>query len=181
MMSAGLATASRSPLPCSNQMKRSMLGAYCTTWSQQKPTASLFGKMVVGSSWWNVLPPSVEYAANQFEETKTTPPPLAPLGSAVPLWPMPQSLLRRKLIAGGSPMGAFWGAVTLLVGVTGTNVPVGTVQPGGLTSPSKAGAWCGNGAPVTVPEITVVVLTVRDPGAAGGTERLAFTVKHCFW
>src|ERR1017187_6152018 len=97
MICAGLAVAIRMPLPCSNQIKRSMLGTYWTIWSQQNPTASA-GKIVVGSNFVNVLPPSVEYAANQFEVTNTTPPPLAPLGSATVLWPIPHRHRRRIIV-----------------------------------------------------------------------------------
>jgi hypothetical protein len=51
------------------------------TWSQQNPTASL-GNIVVGSRILKVLPPSVEKPILQFADTKITPLPLAPLGSA---------------------------------------------------------------------------------------------------
>jgi hypothetical protein len=91
-------------------MKRSIEGAYWTTWSQQNPTAS-FGKIVVGSRILNVLPPSVENATRQLAETKITPLPLAPLGSAhiaaeSPLHPcpapvMPTGLFVWNLTAGG--------------------------------------------------------------------------------
>jgi hypothetical protein len=47
-------------LNCISQMKRSMLGAYWTIWSQQKPPSAVLSKTVVGSSDLNVLPASVE-------------------------------------------------------------------------------------------------------------------------
>src|SRR5216683_2387876 len=57
------------------------------TWSQQRPPSLLFGKIVVGSSWRNVLPPSIDREAyvlplaNTVSGPPNTFPPLAPLGS----------------------------------------------------------------------------------------------------
>src|SRR5215467_2614966 len=129
----------RTPLPCSSQMKRSMLGAYCTIWSQQKPTAS-GGKMAVGFNCVNAVPPLVENAASQFAEAKITPPPLAlPLGSAILPPPTLRLSLLTKLMAGGSPIGAF--SVPVLVGVRfpGTIGPRGTVHSERFTSFSNFG------------------------------------------
>src|SRR5438128_2257509 len=123
-----------------------MLGTYCTIWSQQNPISSL-GKIVVGFLCLNVLPPSVEYAAVQFAVTKTTPPPVAPLGSTAPLllaWPFappemsPNPLLTLNTTAGGSPNGAGCTCVFVGVGVPGTTGAVGTGGPPGLTSGPKS-------------------------------------------
>src|SRR5260370_42020624 len=64
---SGLAAAIRSRflplepvLNCISQMKRSMLGIYCTIWSQQKPPSAVLSNTVVGSRVVKVLPPSKE-------------------------------------------------------------------------------------------------------------------------
>ena len=89
----------------------------------------------------------------QFAETRITPPPLAPLGSAQaadesPLqpWPapvMPTGLLALNVIAGGSPTGAGMGSVPLGVGVPGTNCVFGTTGAAWFTSLSMRGGWGG--------------------------------------
>src|ERR1051326_753223 len=123
-------------------MKRSILDAYCTIWSQQNPMGVL-GKMLVGFNCVNAFPPLVEKAANELAEANTMPPPFAlPLGSAIVLPLKLRLSLLTKLIAGGSPIGAF--SVPVLVGVrlTGTNGPRGTVHSERLTSISNVG-FCG--------------------------------------
>src|SRR6266480_5282908 len=160
MMLAGLAEARRYPLlplPWSNQMNRSMLGTYCTIWSQQKPTSS-FGKIVVGFNCVKVVPPSVEKAAVQFAVTKITPPPLAPLGSAglspvAMLEVRPNALFARNTMGTGAlgartcPKEAICTLVLSAVGVPGTNGAVGTGGAAGLTCSSKLGGTGGNGGP----------------------------------
>jgi len=61
--------------------------------------------------------------------TKTTPPPLAPLGSEMVLLLIPNPLLAIKTIAGGSPKGAGNTPVLVGVGVPGTKGAVGTGGP----------------------------------------------------
>src|SRR5215831_7232755 len=129
-------------------MKRSIEGAYWMIWSQQNPTASL-GNIVVGSRILKVLPPSVEKATLQLAETKITPLPLAPLGSAhaaaaSPLHPSPAPLIPTELflsnlIAGGSPMGAGMASVPVGVRAPGTAGFVGTGGAPSLTSLSMRG------------------------------------------
>jgi hypothetical protein len=180
-------------------MKRSMLGTYCTIWSQQNPTASL-GKIVVGSNVVKLLPLFVEYAASQFAVTKMTPLPVAaPLGSAqeegwvpgkqlMPADVSPSPWFTSKVTGGSGadwPVGALtpgadgaWDAnVPDAVGVPETNGPVGTGGPGSLTSFVMLGGWCVKGAPVTEFEPTVTVPTVSEPGEAGGTFTNLFTAK----
>ena len=41
-------------------------------WSQQKPPASVFGKMVVGSSRFHVAPPSLLTSHDQLNDIITT-------------------------------------------------------------------------------------------------------------
>src|SRR5580704_8780212 len=64
---SGLAAAMRSRflplepvLNCISQMNRSMLGTYCTIWSQQNPPSAVLSKTVVGSSVVKVPPASNE-------------------------------------------------------------------------------------------------------------------------
>ena len=63
-------------------MNRSMLGAYWTIWSQQKPPSAVLSKIVVGSNDLNVLPASVEYDTYRLAVAMTTLPLSAPLMSA---------------------------------------------------------------------------------------------------
>src|SRR4249919_2133537 len=160
-------------------MKRSMLGAYWTIWSQQKPIASL-GKTVVGFTWANVAPPSFEYAANQFAETKTTPASfVAPLGSAIVLPLIPSPLFTWNVTSGGSPSLAFWIDVVAGGVAPATNLPLGTVQREPFTSFSKRGERAGNGAPPTSCAASVVSRTGARPGAAGGRTTSSGTTKAC--
>src|ERR1700730_4282914 len=167
-------------------MKRSMLGTYWTIWSQQNPTASL-GNIVAGFKYVNVFPPSVEYATPAFAVIKTTPPPLAPLGSALsptlPPMPMlnPRWLFTRNVTLFGSPMGAFSAEVPNCVGIPGANDPVGTVQRASLTCCSKLGGCSGNGPPETLSGANAPVCNNNaDPGAAGGKVILILAVNSCF-
>src|SRR5207244_1541550 len=98
-------------------------------------TASL-GKTVVGSNCVKVVPPSVEYAADQLAETSTTLPLLAPLGSAIvePLIPVPLLATNTTSPALAFPAFLFpaFPAIALIlvlvcVGVPGIKGPVGIV------------------------------------------------------
>src|SRR5436309_2727394 len=88
-----------------------MLRAYCTTWSQQKPTPS-GGKIFVGSSCVNEPPPSVEYAATEFAvENTTSRPLLAPPGSAIVLTvPAPAELRPIGWLASNTTAGCASGS-----------------------------------------------------------------------
>ena len=154
-----------------------MEGAYWTIWSQQNPTASL-GNIVVGSRILKVLPPSVEKATLQLAETKITPLPLAPLGSAQaaaesPLHPspapvIPTELFLSNLIAGGSPIGARWVSVPVGVGAPGTSGFVGTGGAPELTSLSIRGGRGGYRPPSTLCGGTWLVPSCPEPSGGGG-------------
>src|SRR5579859_3636094 len=169
-------------------MKRSMEGAYWMIWSQQNPIGVL-GKIVVGSRTLKVAPPSFEKATFQLAETKITPLPLAPLGSAQaaaasPLHPIPAplnptGLLASKAIAGGSPFGAGLGTVPVGVGVPGTRGLVGTGGALELTSLSMRGGWCGYFPPSTLCAGALTSCTWPLPVDAGGTTTEVRTLN--FW
>src|SRR5438046_4970942 len=124
------------------------------------------GKTVCGSTGWNVLPPSVDHAADQLAVAHITPSAVvAPLGSAHTARGSPQLVSPAdakgaipRLVAttiGGGAVSGLRGPnlsvvvdsttsgigltrVGLAVGVPATNGATGTVQPGALISLSKS-------------------------------------------
>src|SRR2546425_13094662 len=97
------------------------------------------------------------------------PPPFAlPLGSAILPPPTPRLSLLTKLMAGGSPMGAFSVPVLVGVGLPGTKGPLGTVHSDLLTSESNLGRCGGEGGAFYVFLSSFFFLGGAGPGDAGG-------------
>jgi hypothetical protein len=103
----------------------------------------LFGKIAVGFSRVKCAPLSVEYAANQFALTNTTPFPTPPLGSFTELELIPRAAFVKKSIPGGSPSGAGCVFDSAEGGPGARKVPAGTghAKPS-FTTDGKCG-FCG--------------------------------------
>src|SRR5437016_5388513 len=164
------------------------------------------GKTVCGSTGWNVLPPSVDHAADQLAVAHITPSAVvAPLGSAHTARGSPQLVspadakgaiprLVATTIGGGAPRGVAGARVRegvdgltsgialttvgVAVGTPATNGARGTVQPDPLTSSSMSGGPGGNPPPITRFEGTETWWSGAEPGAAGGIVKSAVRAKQ---